>query len=266
MAGSWSLGGGGHWGTRVSSTEILDPTTMQWSAGPDLAAARSSTTATILPDGKIIVAGGRSAGGAALSSTEVLATGVPTAPPLPDGPVVIAPVPDCSDMRPAEIAVHLESWLTAAELVKADPEQALETGRTKIRATHDQTVGASRARKDLALQAAQALRDREIAEARQTFNAASTVVTQQHQTVQNAAHRLQDRHLGEFAARAGAELAKLLPEIDRVRSEKEDAAKMVASFKRRSDSGAASASKRPRQEAAPATPECWANHRVTRYR
>jgi len=159
-------------------------------------------------------------------------------------------------MRPAEIAVHLESWLTAAELVKADPEQALETGRAKIRATHDQTVGASRARKDLALQAARALRDREIAEARQTFNAASTVVTQQHQTVQNAAHRLQDRHLEEVAARAGAELAKLLPEIDRVRSEKEDAAKMVASFKRRSDSGAASASKRPRQEAAPATPEC----------
>ena len=120
----------------VIRTEILDPAAMRWSAGPDLATARASMTATILPDGKIIVTGGIK-----LASTEVLATGIP-APhqraarhPLPDGPLVLAPVPDCSDMPPAEIAIHLESWLTVANMVKADPEQAKATGRAKFQAT-----------------------------------------------------------------------------------------------------------------------------------
>jgi hypothetical protein len=235
---------------------------MQWSAGPDLGAARSYCAAAILADGKIIVAGGITPGNGSLSSTEVLATGIP-APlqpgpaALPDAqPAILAPVPDCTDMPAAEMVVHFESWLTAAELVAADPEQAKEAGRTKLRAACDGTIGAARAEKDQALQAARARRDREIADSRAKFNTTSTRVAQTLQTKRAAAETVRDQRLEQFNAKADTEEAELLPEIEKVRADKAEAVKLAASLKRRSDSGVASTSKRPRQDAPRAAPEC----------
>ena len=72
---------------------------------------------------------------------------------------------------------------------------------------------------------------------------------------------VQDAHLKQFDAAADAELAELLPEIaceiDNVRAEKEDAAKMASSFKRRASGGKGRAGKRPQKDAAAAAaPEC----------
>jgi N-acetylneuraminic acid mutarotase len=41
-----------------SSTEIFDPDTNTWSAGPDLSQPRSSHSATLMPDGSVLLAGG----------------------------------------------------------------------------------------------------------------------------------------------------------------------------------------------------------------
>ena len=134
------------------------------------------------------------------------------------------------------------------------------------------------------MQAAQALRDgkiaahtRKIAEARQEFKDKSTQATQTLQTKRTAAvspsprlpvspslcllEAVQDAHLKQFDAAADAELAELLPEIaceiDNVRAEKEDAAKMASSFKRRASGGKGRAGKRPQKDAAAAAaPEC----------
>ena len=45
-------------GSSVSSVEIFDPTTGKVSMGPDMAVARSDHSATRLPDGRVVVAGG----------------------------------------------------------------------------------------------------------------------------------------------------------------------------------------------------------------
>lgn len=42
----------------LASTEIFDPATNMWTAGPDLAHARSEHTATLMPDGSILFIGG----------------------------------------------------------------------------------------------------------------------------------------------------------------------------------------------------------------
>ena len=42
----------------LASTEIFDPATNTWTAGPDLAHARSEHTATLMPDGSILFIGG----------------------------------------------------------------------------------------------------------------------------------------------------------------------------------------------------------------
>ncbi len=41
-----------------STTEIFDPSTNTWSPGPDLAGPRTSHTATLLPDGQVLLTGG----------------------------------------------------------------------------------------------------------------------------------------------------------------------------------------------------------------
>ena len=127
----------------------------------------------------------------------------------------------------------------------------MKTERVKIRAVHDGTVGAARAERDQDPQAARALRDHRIAaEARQDFTATmsqtSTRIIQKLQAKREHAGSICGMDLEQFDARAGAELAKLLPEIDAVRAEKEVMARAATTNKRRSDSGAASA-----QQAAP---------------
>lgn len=56
----------------LDSTEVYDPSTRLWSAGPPLAAARSDHTVTVLPDTRVLVAGGRGHGDdSSLSSSEI---------------------------------------------------------------------------------------------------------------------------------------------------------------------------------------------------
>ena len=52
----------------LTSTEIFDPTTQSWSAGPSLPTLRTNHTATLLPGGDVLIAGGYSAFGAVLQS------------------------------------------------------------------------------------------------------------------------------------------------------------------------------------------------------
>ena len=42
----------------LSTTEIFDPSTNSWSPGPDLSEPRSDHSATLLPDGRVLLAGG----------------------------------------------------------------------------------------------------------------------------------------------------------------------------------------------------------------
>lgn len=56
----------------LASTEVYDPSTRVWSAGPPLAAARSNHTATVLPDTRVLVAGGRGRGDeSSIASSEI---------------------------------------------------------------------------------------------------------------------------------------------------------------------------------------------------
>jgi hypothetical protein len=70
--GSQELPGDGR--SSIASTEIWDPSTLGFEPGPDLTEARAGHTATLLPDGRVLIVGGfRSAGLAldALASTEL---------------------------------------------------------------------------------------------------------------------------------------------------------------------------------------------------
>lgn len=55
----------------LSATELFDPATRRWTPLPRLATARQSHTATLLADGRVLVAGGLGDGGISLSSAEV---------------------------------------------------------------------------------------------------------------------------------------------------------------------------------------------------
>ena len=69
-------GSGGMANTAVASAEIYDPATNSWSqAVDDLAAARSGHTATLLPSGEVLVAGG-SGTSSALASAEIYDPGM----------------------------------------------------------------------------------------------------------------------------------------------------------------------------------------------
>ncbi len=59
-------------GANLSSVEIYDPVTDTWSALPPLQQARADHTATLLPDGRVFVAGGFVTGYATLDGAEIL--------------------------------------------------------------------------------------------------------------------------------------------------------------------------------------------------
>ena len=58
------------------SAELYDPASGTWSATGPLSTARTYHTATLLPNGKVLVAGGQSDGGAALAGAELYDTGL----------------------------------------------------------------------------------------------------------------------------------------------------------------------------------------------
>src|SRR5262249_6464354 len=55
----------------LASVELYDPAAGTWSPGPVLATARSGHSATVLADGRVLVAGGVGARGAALKAAEL---------------------------------------------------------------------------------------------------------------------------------------------------------------------------------------------------
>ena len=233
------------------STEVLDPDVMQWSAGPELKHPRFWAAAAVDVDGEVIVVGGTKSlySDAVCTAVEFLCTGVgflEHPAPLPAEPAILAPVPDCTDMLPGEIAAHLESWLTAADGLQNSGGGALVPKLAGIRKTYDQVVSLSRARRNRSLQAATALRDRKLAQAKQDFDTTSERVDRLHQKLKTEIKTARDHHLAQFTTQANAELAKLLPEIEGVRTEQADMARAAASIKRRSSNGAAAASKRRR--------------------
>ena len=62
-------------GAILSSVEIYDPAGDTWSPLPPLRHARADHTATLLPDGRVFVAGGRSSRDTYLDSAEILELG-----------------------------------------------------------------------------------------------------------------------------------------------------------------------------------------------
>ena len=63
----------------LATTELFDPATNAWTAGGNLNVARSSAAATLLPDGRVLLAGGYDhGGGRSLASSELFdpATGI----------------------------------------------------------------------------------------------------------------------------------------------------------------------------------------------
>jgi hypothetical protein len=63
----------------LASTEIYQPSTNTWTVGPSMNAERAYQTATLLPDGQVLVAGG-SNGSNALASAELYSAGTTSTP------------------------------------------------------------------------------------------------------------------------------------------------------------------------------------------
>ena len=64
----------------LASTEIYQPSTNTWTPGPSMNAERAYQTATLLPDGQVLVAGGDN-GSNALASAELYSAGTTSTPP-----------------------------------------------------------------------------------------------------------------------------------------------------------------------------------------
>jgi hypothetical protein len=66
----------------LASTEIYQPATNTWTPGPDMNQGRGNHTATLLPDGQVLVAGGYAAQaeGSVLATAELYSPGTPPAP------------------------------------------------------------------------------------------------------------------------------------------------------------------------------------------
>ena len=92
-------------GEAIASAEIYDPESQTWSDAGALTTPRLNATATLLPDGRVLVAGGENDGGSPLRSAEIFdpeseswsalpdmasAHALHTATSLPDGRVMIA--------------------------------------------------------------------------------------------------------------------------------------------------------------------------------
>ena len=70
------MAGGENGSSALSSAELYDSATGMWTATGSLATARDSHTATLLPSGKVLVAGGQNSSDIALSSAELYDQGL----------------------------------------------------------------------------------------------------------------------------------------------------------------------------------------------
>lgn len=68
LAGGFGQGGVGGY---IASTEIFDPSTETWTAGPDMSLGRFRPTATLLPSGQVLVVGGYSASNTVTPTAEI---------------------------------------------------------------------------------------------------------------------------------------------------------------------------------------------------
>jgi hypothetical protein len=70
-SGKVLVAGGGNGSAALDNAELYDPATGTWTATGSLVTERASHTATLLPNGKVVVTGGRTTGGSEVASAEL---------------------------------------------------------------------------------------------------------------------------------------------------------------------------------------------------